>query len=56
MMSYKAKIIVNGKNKFTTVLFGYNKQIEVTKNEIKFKKLNKKIRIYFYLFSKDDLS
>ena len=56
MMSYKAKIIVNGKNKFTTGLFGYNKQIEVTKNEIKFKKLYKKIRIYFYLFSKDDLS
>ena len=39
-MSYKAKIIVNGKTKFTTGLFGYrgrdgnkiyNKQIEMTK-------------------------
>ena len=26
-MSYKAKIIVNGKTKFTTGLFDYNKQI-----------------------------
>ena len=57
-MSYKAKIIVNGKTKFTTGLFGYrgrdgnkiyNKQIEMTKFLDKILK-----EILFCLFNNDD--
>ena len=57
-MSYKAKIIVNGKTKFTTGLFGYrgrdgnkiyNKQIEMTKFLDKILKES-----LFCLFNNDD--
>ena len=57
-MSYKAKVIINGKSKFTTGLFGYrgrdsnkiyHKQIELCKNLEKILKGS-----FIYSFNKDD--